>query len=306
MNKITLLVLSTNGSPARLTISKLSIFFLSLIILAFFSVIGIGAYDYYKLRTRAFNALELENKINSQRNLIFSQNKQIQVFTQKINSLKSNILTLNDFEKQIRIIANLDHSNKQNGLFGIGGSVPEDLDSKIDLKESHKSIIREMHSQVEELNDAAQVQKQGFESLLNELDEKKYLLACTPAIRPAKGLYTSNFGRRKSPFTGLSEFHKGLDIAGPIGTPVIASAGGRISFASAKGAYGKIMIINHGHGIVTKYAHLSKFLKKPGEKIERGEKIALMGNTGRSTGPHLHYEVHLNGVVVDPQKYILN
>jgi len=306
MNKITLLVLSSNGTPIRLTISKFTIFLFCLIISACFTVLGIGAHDYYKLRIKGFYTQELKNKISSQDNLLASQRKQIQSFSDKINSLKSEIIALNDFEKQIRIIANLDHPENQTGLFGVGGSSPADLDSKLDLKESHKSLIREMHEQVGELNSAAQVQKEGFKSLLHELDEKKYLLACTPAIKPAKGVYTSRFGRRKSPFTGLWEFHKGLDIAGPIGTPVIAAAAGSVTFAGSKGAYGKVMIINHGHGLITRYAHLSRFLKKPGEKVKRGEKIALMGNTGRSTGPHLHYEVNLNGIPVDPKKYILN
>ncbi|MDM8539440.1 M23 family metallopeptidase, partial [Desulfobacterales bacterium HSG17] len=299
-------VLSSNGTPLRLTISRFTIFLFVLMTLSCFTILGIGAHDYYNLRLKGFNAQELESKIFSQDNLLASQRKQIQVFSDEINSLKSGIIALNNFEKQIRIIANLDHPEAQTGLFGIGGSTPEDLDSKIELTESHKGLIREMHSQVDELDTATQVQKEGFESLLHELDEKKYLLACTPAIKPAKGLYTSKFGRRKSPFTGLSEFHKGLDIAGPVGTPVLASAGGSVTFASTKGAFGKIVIINHGHGLVTRYAHLSRFLKKRGEKVERGEKIALMGNTGRSTGPHLHYEVSLNGIPVDPQKYILN
>lgn len=306
MNKITLLILSSNGTPIKFTVSRLTIFLFVLITLAGLAGIGAGANDYYKLRNKGFDIQELEAKIASRDNLLLSQRKQIQTFSHEINSLKSEIIALNDFEKQIRIIANLDHLDNQTSLFGVGGSTPEDLDSKLNLKESHKSLIREMHDHVDELNIAAHVQKEGFESLLLELDEKKYLLACTPAIRPAKGLYTSAFGRRKSPFTGLSEFHKGLDIAGPEGTAVIAPASGTVTFASVKGAFGNIMIINHGHGIVTRYAHLSQFLKKPGDKVKRGDKIALTGNTGRSTGPHLHYEVSLNGIPVDPQKYILN
>ena len=104
----------------------------------------------------------------------------------------------------------------------------------------------------------------------------------------------------------MTEFHKGLDIAARQGTPILATANGKITFADSKGQLGKVVFINHGHGIVTRYAHLSKILKKEGDIVKRGDKIALMGNTGRSTGPHLHYEVRLNGVPVDPKKYILN
>jgi murein DD-endopeptidase MepM/ murein hydrolase activator NlpD len=117
---------------------------------------------------------------------------------------------------------------------------------------------------------------------------------------------TSRFGRRVSPFTGRKELHKGVDIANRKGTAVLATANGVVSYAGKKGTMGNILVIDHGHGIVTRYAHLSKALKKRGEKVKRGDIVAQMGNSGRSTGPHLHYEVHLNGVPVNPAKYILN
>jgi murein DD-endopeptidase MepM/ murein hydrolase activator NlpD len=138
------------------------------------------------------------------------------------------------------------------------------------------------------------------------LEGQRNLLASTPAIRPTSGWTTSRFGRRVSPFTGRKELHKGVDIANREGTVILATANGVVSYAGKKGAMGNIMVIDHGHGIVTRYAHLSKSLKKRGEKVKRGDIIAQMGNSGRSTGPHLHYEVHLNGVPVNPAKYILN
>ena len=109
-----------------------------------------------------------------------------------------------------------------------------------------------------------------------------------------------------SPFTGRREFHKGYDIATKKGSPVLATAAGVVTFVGRKGLLGNCIIINHGHGMVTRYAHIDKFLKKRGEKVKRWEPIALVGNTGRSTGPHVHYEVRLNGIPVNPFKYILN
>ena len=132
------------------------------------------------------------------------------------------------------------------------------------------------------------------------------LLASTPAIRPTKGWKTSGFGYRVSPFTGLKEFHKGVDIATRKGTPIIASADGVVTFAGTKGMMGRVITIDHGHGMITRYGHLHKALKKRGDAVKRGEKIALVGSSGRSTGPHLHYEVLLNGLPVNPEKYILN
>jgi murein DD-endopeptidase MepM/ murein hydrolase activator NlpD len=120
------------------------------------------------------------------------------------------------------------------------------------------------------------------------------------------GWKTSSFGYRRSPFTGRRELHKGLDIAAPNGSPIIAPADGVVTYSARKGLMGNMISIKHGYGLLTRYGHLSKMLKKKGEKVERGEIIALVGSTGRSTGPHLHYEVRLNGVPVNPEKYILN
>jgi murein DD-endopeptidase MepM/ murein hydrolase activator NlpD len=129
-------------------------------------------------------------------------------------------------------------------------------------------------------------------------------LSATPSILPTEGRITSRFGYRKSPFSGRSELHKGLDIANRKGTHIMATANGVVIFAGVRGLFGRIVTIDHGHGIITHYAHLNKILKKEGDHVKRGEIIATMGNSGRSTGPHVHYEVRLNGIPVNPVKYI--
>jgi hypothetical protein len=305
--KITFFMLSTNGSPVRqFTISKFFIAFMVLVIGGVFGVVGYGFQEYRVLKQKSLVNSDLRRTISSQKETVEVQRRQIQKFAGDINTLKSRLTALNGFEKQIRIIANLDHLDTREGLFGIGGSMPEDIDPKLELSEKHNSLMREMHGQINQIHEAAVIQEDGFQTLINELENKKNLLASTPAIRPARGIYTSVFGRRKSPFTGLNEFHKGLDIASAEGTPVLATADGTVTYTDVKGNYGNMLVIDHGHGMVTRYAHLKEFLKAPGEKVKRGEKIALMGNTGRSTGPHVHYEVRFNGVPVDPQRYILN
>jgi murein DD-endopeptidase MepM/ murein hydrolase activator NlpD len=104
----------------------------------------------------------------------------------------------------------------------------------------------------------------------------------------------------------LKEFHRGLDIATRKGTPIISTADGVVTFAGRKGGLGKVLVIDHGHGMVTRYCHLQKWVVGSGTRVKRGDKIALVGNSGRSTAPHLHYEIHLNGIPVNPSKYILN
>jgi murein DD-endopeptidase MepM/ murein hydrolase activator NlpD len=174
------------------------------------------------------------------------------------------------------------------------------------LTQKHNSLLRGMHEQVEQLNLATINQEQSFGTLFKYLKDQQNLLASTPAVRPTSGWTTSRFGYRTSPFTDRREFHKGYDIANRLGTPITATADGVVSFTGPKGSLGKMVVIDHGHGMVTRFGHAHKILVKRGDAVKRGDTIALMGNSGRSTGPHVHYEVHLNGLPVNPEKYILD
>ncbi|MCD6224997.1 MAG: M23 family metallopeptidase [Deltaproteobacteria bacterium] len=164
-----------------------------------------------------------------------------------------------------------------------------------------------MHEQLEQFDHAAETQKKDFKTLFKKLEEQQNLLASTPAIRPIdKGWISSKFGYRVSPFTGRKEFHRGLDLATRQGDPIFATADGLVTFSGTKGLLGKTIVIDHGHGMVTRYGHIYKILKKRGDRVKRGDIIALVGSTGHSTGPHVHYEVRLNGISVNPEKFILN
>jgi murein DD-endopeptidase MepM/ murein hydrolase activator NlpD len=307
MKMTSFFILSNTGSP----IKKLSIpgFLLrTLQILLVVGILGLGylIYDHYQIR-RSLSAIDdLEQTVQLQENLITAQRQQIQTFAGEINRLKSQLVALNNFEEKIRIIANISTEKGQDTLFGIGGSRPEDLETDIDVKQRHTRLMREMHSQLDLLQTASEKQQEKMGSLLGKLEGQKSLLACTPAIRPVKGWLTSRFGYRTSPFTGRREFHKGLDIANRKGTPIAVTADGIVKSVGSKRYLGKYVTIDHGHGMVTHYAHLDKALVKRGAKVKRGDIIAEMGNTGRSTGPHLHYAVYLNGVPVNPSTYILN
>ncbi len=123
---------------------------------------------------------------------------------------------------------------------------------------------------------------------------------------PTRGWTSSRFGYRASPFTGKREFHKGIDISARMGSPVVATADGMVAFSGLDRGYGRTIVLKHGYGLKTRYAHLKRILVKKGQFVKRGEIIGLVGNSGRSTGSHLHYEVHLNGVPVNPMKYIID
>jgi len=304
--KISFYILNYAGKTVKqLAVSRRHLKFVTGFLALFLLIVTIIFVDYLNLKI-TFNKREAKNTIARQSDEILNQRKQIQKFADEINSLKSSLVKLNTFEQKIRVIANIEKTSEQDSLFGVGGSIPEDLDSQLPLTEKHNSLLREMHKQARELTLASVSQEKDFESLYEGLKKQRNLLSSTPSIRPTEGWLSSGFGYRISPFTGLREFHKGLDIAGREGTEIIAPADGVITFVGRNGLYGTMIKIDHGHGMITRYGHIKKALKKRGEAVKRGDVIALMGNTGRSTGPHLHYEVFLNGLPVNPNKYILN
>lgn len=148
-------------------------------------------------------------------------------------------------------------------------------------------------------------QEQSLQELQAYFQDQKSLLASVPSVWPVRGWVTSDFGSRLDPYTSERVMHAGLDIAGPHGKEVLAPSDGTVVFAGLEGGYGNVLVIDHGYGFKTRYGHLSSIRVKPGEKVKRGQSIALLGNTGRSTGPHLHYEVRVNGIAENPRKYIL-
>ncbi|MEX0798236.1 MAG: M23 family metallopeptidase, partial [Bacteriovoracaceae bacterium] len=149
----------------------------------------------------------------------------------------------------------------------------------------------------------------NLENDIHELDQylldKNSILKSTPTILPAVGWLTSYFGFRMSPTAGRVKMHEGLDVGAPFGTPIVAPADGVITFAGHKPGFGNFVQIDHGYGIETIYAHAQKVVATNGQRIHRGELIAKVGSTGFSTGPHLHYEVRVNGIAVDPLYFIL-
>ena len=304
--KITFFILSFTGATVKqITLSRRFLGTISVCVTIFVILSAFVSYDYYSIKT-TFNKQKLESKIANQKDEIVTQRRQILKFSNEINTLKSTLVELNNFEKKIRIIANIEKLAEDDSLFGVGGSNTEDLDSQAPSTENQNGLMREMHSQTRQLTLASINQKSGLESLYNELVRQRNLLSSTPSIRPATGWISSRFGYRESPFTGLREFHKGLDIANRKGTPIIATGDGTITFAGSKGFLGKVVVINHGHGMITRYGHLQKILVKRKENVKRGDTLGYMGNSGRGTGPHVHYEVLLNGIPVNPKKYILN
>jgi murein DD-endopeptidase MepM/ murein hydrolase activator NlpD len=156
------------------------------------------------------------------------------------------------------------------------------------------------------LQERAGVLMQSYNALDKVYHDQSLLLASTPSIAPVPGMISYGFQWRRDPFTGRRDFHHGLDLVAMIGTPVVAPADGIVIRARRESGYGNAVYISHGNGLTTRYGHLRDYTVRPGQKVLRGERIGHVGNTGRSLGYHLHYEVLVQGTKVDPMNYILN
>ncbi len=145
---------------------------------------------------------------------------------------------------------------------------------------------------------------EDYENLIATVDAYLGVLAQVPIGRPCRGYISSGFGRRKDPFTGKPAFHTGIDLVSYPGTPVKSTADGKVIYAGRHSGYGKVVVIRHGYGYSTLYGHLKKITVRAGQKVKRGQIIGYLGNTGRSTGPHLHYEVRRYGRYLNPYRYM--
>ena len=303
------LIFNHTGSPIkRISVPGKLLKASAIVVITIVVTLTVLAVDYLSLRNDAHRSIVITEKLTQQNDLIDHQKSQIQNFASQINELKYQLSELNNFEKKMRIIANFDNGEDEaEGVFGIGGSMPEDLDPAIGMNEMQSVFLQEMHEQVSHLDQVAVSQQERFESLFGHLQEQRNMLACTPTVRPVEGGYISSvFGYRISPFTERKEFHKGLDIAITKGTPIIATADGVVTFSAEKGLMGNMVVLDHGYGFTTRYGHCKELLKEKGDTVKRGDVIATVGNTGRTTGPHVHYEVQMSGVQVNPNRYILN
>jgi murein DD-endopeptidase MepM/ murein hydrolase activator NlpD len=260
------------------------------------------------------------------------QRDQIRSFSTTLNSVKTKLDKISEFERKVRIIANLPGSAATGGeeVVEVGREAPP-LESQLDGEEillpseiaapetppqeevrpeaeadSDEPSLEALQRDAQRLGTVATSQEQSLAEVTDQLESKRAHLASTPAIWPTKGWLTSRFGSRVSPFTNRKQFHAGIDIAGQRGTDVVSPARGKVVYSGNRGPLGKSLIIDHGYGVRTLYGHGDDLYVKNGDAVERGQRIATLGNSGRSTGPHLHYVVEVGGKAVNPLDYIFD
>lgn len=330
-NKVTFFIVNNeSGKTHKLVISlawlKTVSFLLAVVVLIF----AAGFIDYFGLLAQS-----VENKRLKNENVQLA--KQFKIIESKVSSLESALERVKTFTTKLKLITNIDANDRLTKLT-IGDQPANQQFSEeyepVDNRASSDAMVQQdaEYAQPNEPNAArgevsvepsqrdyatlvvrldravkeSQMKEQSILDLWESLSERQSLLNSTPNIKPARGWITSRFGYRINPVTGKRALHAGLDVAASPGSPVYAPADGIVSFASYDETYGKLVSIDYGYGITTRFGHLSQIYVHTGQKVSKWDVVAAVGNTGRSTGPHLHYEVRLHDTPVDPANYILD
>ncbi len=270
-----------------------------------FSAIAFIFFVYFALDYTSIKRDKAE--VISLRELTEIQKAEIDKMSEKIGQFEQKMADLQQFDEKIRHLAQemnrktkvaLKPSTRKNlsQALGVGGPMPDD--------EMGKSGVDRMNQHMDRLLEDVNYQEESFRDLLEFLKKQKSILAYTPSIWPVRGWVTSEFGFRKSPFSGRREFHKGVDIATKLGKEIVAPADGIIASVEREHDMGNTVQIGHSNGVATAYGHLLKSAVRKGQVVRRGDIIGYVGNSGRSTGSHIHYTVLLNGVPVNPRKYL--
>ncbi len=236
-------------------------------------------------------------KINSLRRENTELKKQVKQIAESYNEIINDIDTIAVLNKEYRNFANLQPISEEEKLLGTGGTEDNFLTNLIIRDREITDLLKTMN----DISKNVIFEKNQIIEITKQLSTNKQLYECIPAIKPIKGEYSIyGFGIRKHPILGVNKFHTGLDINSNTGTPVHAPGNGKIIAVERQAGYGLVIELDHGFGFRTIFAHLSKSLVKRGQKVKRGDIIAKSGNSGLSSGPHLHYEVRHNGKVLDP------
>ena len=222
----------------------------------------------------------------------------------RVRNLSDTLQSIAQRDQRIRVLANLTPLDPQVRAAGIGGPAGTMTAAHVSgpLGRRADAIRVDISALIRRANLLSTSFREAADSLASHSDR----LAAMPSIMPTQGWLTSAFSSmREHPILHIARPHEGIDVSAPMGSPIEAPAAGRVISAGWESGYGNVVTIDHGYGIVTKFAHASKLFVRKGQRVARGQRIALVGNSGLATGPHLHYEVHVNGRPVDPLHYVL-
>jgi murein DD-endopeptidase MepM/ murein hydrolase activator NlpD len=270
---------------------KLKLFSILFISALLFALVFIIFYYFIDLGTNSNTTIYTLKRENNE------LKKEIERITSSYKNLVTEIDSISILNKELRTVANLEPISDEERLAGTGGS-EEFLLSLLNIKDIE---TKKMLSYVDDMIKLVDFEKNQAKEIANKIKINRELYSCLPAMKPTVGHYSINgFGMRIHPILGIRKFHSGLDINCDYGTPVHAPGKGKVVAVERQSGFGLVVEIDHGFGYLTIYAHLSKSLVKRGDSVTRGQVIAKSGNSGLSSGPHLHYEVHHDGKALNP------
>ncbi len=252
-------------------------------------------YDYRENLSKLRDLRALRQRVSEQNLTLYNLHS-------KFESLETEVERLRAIDARVRSLARIDvalrpgaagRTDRQAGMGGVEtqAAAATRLDRFLDLR-------------FDQLKKDVMVDVRYLEVLREELDNRRIVLESVPALWPVRGMLSSGFGVRTSPFTGTPVFHHGLDIVAGTGVRVCAAAAGKVVRSGYESLFGNVVVLEHGFGYRTLYAHLQERLAAVGDIVQKGDPVGTVGDTGRTTGPHLHYEVHVNGLAVNPSRFL--
>jgi len=267
------------------------------------SIVGTGLFFATDYLTKILYQTKLKNLKRDYSQLSLTLSK----LHQQMDLLSTHVVNIEEKDRALRTYANMPQIDKDVRKLGIGGmEVVKPLKVENQLSDPASKLI-DMEMNVDNLTRKVKLELASYSNIYNKVIKESDRLQSIPSIRPVNGGYiNSGFGYRNDPFTSKPRFHYGQDITVSSGTNIYAPSDGVVKYAARQGGFGKVIKLDHGYGYRTIFAHLSKFYVKWGQKVKRGDLIGKSGNTGRSAGPHLHYEVHRNGVPQNPLDYFFS
>lgn len=314
MRQYTIVIVPDDKSGSKkYTVSYGAVFISKFFALILLVAIGYGTADYLHmrdLRSAYLQALQDDRALKGEARILMSNLDEVRSSLRKVKDYSAKLSDMISFQTNSLI--------KKAGLTSIAASAGGDNLHQAAMSQVEKKsgvpgnvdldrlVFKPVFARLDSISLASQRGVFELQQIISRLSQQKTLLASIPSMTPVDGWITSGFGQRSSPFTGEPAVHRGIDVAAPSGTPIYAPADGVVVFSGVRNGFGNFVLIAHGYGVVTGYGHNAQNLVSPGQVIHRGDQIATVGKSGRSTGPHLHYEVSINGRTVDPMKFILN
>ncbi len=255
--------------------------------------------------------------VGSKRQL--NENRQVleekEIIASKLSGLERSLAKLEDSLGSLEQTMDMELGEMEAGLGPIpeGIILPDEHHSHIPDRKTVSTLLEQgdhlslgmIHTGIRDFSDRIAGLNKNIEEIYELNADKIRFMQSNPNLMPVAGWITSDFGMRKAPYSGAYRMHYGLDIASPVGTPVKAPADGKVLYADFRGGYGRLIVLDHGYGLTTVYGHNSQIFVKEGDEIKRGTTIAAVGSSGSSTGPHLHYEVHVDGIPADPFHFVV-